>query len=72
MSKQLTAHFSNDVNQVSRLVHSMERRTGSESAVTIEAFGADTIVTGAVQDVMFIIGEIANNGEATLIAAWQR
>lgn len=70
MSRQLVARFSIDPVRIKYMLDVMDQRTGS---VTLVKIGESTVhngastVSGPAQDIMFLIGEVAANGEAGLI-----
>lgn len=65
----MKAIFNSDAAQIEALIDRMNRRTASVAEVTITGSDKKTIVIGTAQDVMFVIGEVAANGEDTLVSA---
>lgn len=64
----MKAVFRSDAAQIDALIDRMDRRTGSVSEVKVHGDGKLTTVVGRSQDVMFVIGEVANSGEDTLVS----
>lgn len=64
----MKAIFRADAAHIEALIDRMNRRTSSVAEVAVT--GSDTLatVTGRAQDVMFIIGEVAEGGEDTLVS----
>lgn len=64
--KQLMAIFSIDINRIRRLVNAMDERTGQIANVQFIETVQGCMVKGVAQDVMHVIGEVADSGEDCL------
>jgi len=69
MKPTMKAVFGNAPEQIEALITSMNQRTQSIADVTVSGESNITTVTGRPQDVMFVIGEVANSGEDSLLFA---
>ena len=69
----LEAVFKMPGDQIRSIIDAMDRRTGSVTLAEVRpAPDGFTVVNGLPQDVMFVIGEIAAQGEATLVLTYMR
>lgn len=68
---KLIAIFKADALRIAKMRNAMEKRTGSRCnaiIMGIQLSPGHCRATGPAQDVMFLIGEVASNGEDCLVA----
>lgn len=66
---QMTAKFDESVSAINEYIRTMDARTGDKTRVEIWGDSEQTIISGEQQQVMLVIGEVANNGSGSLISA---